>query len=173
MADGRPGRPSPPVAPDSLAERLRQVQARSNIPTDKEFAELAGVSRSTMSAYLNGHQVPKYQTLHRIAEATETDFFWLKDGYKNIPSHPIRPSRHSETMRVPASYGSVLGEVEPLAFREILNAVDRIVAWRDFNLMAEDRAKLAIKAHDFILSSIERSDVHDSSKSPQSSDSDR
>jgi transcriptional regulator with XRE-family HTH domain len=63
--------------PDSLADRLRIVQAKAGFKTDREFAQVAGVARSTMSQYLSGDSTPRPATLHRIAAATGTDLNWL------------------------------------------------------------------------------------------------
>ena len=63
--------------PDSLAERLRIVQAKAGFRTDREFAQVAGVARSTMSQYLSGDSTPRPATLHRISAATGVDFNWL------------------------------------------------------------------------------------------------
>jgi transcriptional regulator with XRE-family HTH domain len=65
------------LPPDSLADRLRIVQAKAGFKTDREFAQVAGVARSTMSSYLSGDSTPRPATLHRISSETGVDYNWL------------------------------------------------------------------------------------------------
>ncbi|WP_297492499.1 helix-turn-helix domain-containing protein [Acidocella sp.] len=72
--------------PLDLAGRLRLVRLKSGVANDFQFAQLAGVARSSMSLYLNGKQRPKNSTLHRIAKATKVDLNWLLGT--ELPNEP-------------------------------------------------------------------------------------
>jgi transcriptional regulator with XRE-family HTH domain len=69
----------PPLGGDlAFPDRLRTVQEKLGLRRDKQFADLIGVSRATMSAYLNGNQYPREQVLRRIAAEGGVALNWLR-----------------------------------------------------------------------------------------------
>ena len=57
------------VAGYDFARRLRRVVALTGL-SQADFADLCGLSRQTLSQYLNGRTEPKWSTLRRIMRAT-------------------------------------------------------------------------------------------------------
>jgi transcriptional regulator with XRE-family HTH domain len=95
------------VPAESLADRLRTAKLKGGIKNDADFAKIAGVARSSMSAYLNGKQIPKPPTLHRIANATGVDLNWLLG------------TEHTSPLAIP---GDVLGQDCALLTPEMLDS---------------------------------------------------
>jgi transcriptional regulator with XRE-family HTH domain len=70
-------------AGESIGDRLRIIQNQLGIEKDVDFANLIGVSRSSLSEYFSGKQTPRPQVLRRIATKTNSDINWLAG--KSVP----------------------------------------------------------------------------------------
>ncbi len=140
---------SSPGLDRTLAGRLRLVQMRANIKSDKDFAEMAGVSRPTMSAYLSGKQSPRAPVLIRIAEATGTDLAWLRGSSEIAGLSPRTEEREpTQWTELPSSYGSPYGRVEMVAIAEFSSGIKRLELALGRHLDAERRVHLAVRLHD-------------------------
>lgn len=123
---------------DSVAERLRFVQNRRQIRTDREFAELVGVARSTMSAYFKGTQIPRPAVLHRIAAATQTDVNWLLGL--------LPETQASESISLPNSYAVPgIADANLVALEHFSSGIRRLEAAVNHPLTAEQRVALAVR----------------------------
>ncbi len=123
---------------DSVAERLRFVQSRRKIKTDREFAELVGVARSSMSAYFKGTQIPRPSVLHRIAAATHTDVNWLLG---------LLPETQSpESISLADSYAVPgISDANLVTLEHFSSGIRRLEAAVNHPLTAEQRVALAVR----------------------------
>lgn len=65
--------------PDAFRERLKDMVSKSEY-TQKELAQLVGVSEVAFSRYVTGERVPKPQVLANIATALHTTSEYLVNG---------------------------------------------------------------------------------------------
>lgn len=64
-----------------LAERLKEKRAKKKF-TQKDVAELLGISQSTYAYYESGRNEPDLETLKKIADIYETSLDYLAGRYK-------------------------------------------------------------------------------------------
>lgn len=165
MADGKPGRPGVDVPANSIAARLKLVQARSDIETDGQFADIAGVVRSTMSAYLNGHKKPSLRILHRIAERTGTDVNWLR--YGDLPTPEERSQNLVDILRtaeqnapfridkVPRDFGARHEEFDMVAIDQLAMVIRRIALWRGRSTDPDFVVRFAVRLQDEVIDAVD------------------
>lgn len=80
-----------------LADRMRRTLRVSGV-TAQEIADYLGVSRTSVSNWINGRVTPSRQTLMLWALATEYPLSWLESGVEPDPSEPtagIEPATYS------------------------------------------------------------------------------
>ena len=87
-------------------ERLAEMIKAKGL-SQKELAQLAGVTEAAMSHYVKGDRIPRASVLVRIAEALGTTADYLMNGnvpgadtLKNILDRHAR-NRHKEVIRLP------------------------------------------------------------------------
>ena len=80
-----------------LPDRLNKALDVSGV-SSTEMAEYLGVSRNTISNYINGRTVPKTQTLRLWAMRTGAPLEWLQTGELNEKApHPDGPGEGQES----------------------------------------------------------------------------
>ncbi len=62
-----------------LADRMRKALRTSGVGS-MEMADYLGVTRATVSNWINGHVKPSLQSLRLWAMRTGVDFDWLRTG---------------------------------------------------------------------------------------------
>lgn len=67
-------------ADKAFIERLRAAVKNSSYPLQKEFADAAGISATSLSEYINGKSEPNRPTLIAIANTAGVSFDWLATG---------------------------------------------------------------------------------------------
>jgi len=87
------------------ADRMRKSLRVSGL-TVHEMAEYLGVTRGTVSTWINGHIAPSTQTMMLWAMRTGVPFEWLTDGVDTTATAPCprprprwRPSSHRRRIR--------------------------------------------------------------------------
>ncbi|MCV7102534.1 helix-turn-helix domain-containing protein [Mycobacterium palustre] len=78
------------VPPWDIADRLRKSLRESDIGV-QEMADYLGVSRNTVSAWINGRGPINPESLPKWAELTGFPLGWLEDGDSNGPQPPRPP----------------------------------------------------------------------------------
>ena len=68
----------------TLADRLVKARRWAGLEQE-ELAEKAGIARSSMSKYENGHSVPRRPVLISWALATGVSLAWLETGDETTP----------------------------------------------------------------------------------------
>lgn len=61
----------------SFKERLSELRKEKDISQEK-FADLIGVSKSTISMYENGNRTPDFETEEKIADFFNVDLDYLR-----------------------------------------------------------------------------------------------
>ena len=64
---------------EQIAQRFREFMAKID-RTGKNLAKAVGISDTSISRYLNGHQVPESLVLRRISDLTDLNIDWLLTG---------------------------------------------------------------------------------------------
>lgn len=74
----------------NMADRLRKARESAQLE-QSDLVEVTGLSRTTISAYENGHVAPRKSNLRLWAMATGVPVSWLENG--DTPRGPNRPPR--------------------------------------------------------------------------------
>lgn len=72
------------------ADRIRRALRIAGLPVS-ELADYLGVTRGTVSSWINGRISPSIQSLRLIALRTGVPYEWLRDGWAPWGSNP-RPA---------------------------------------------------------------------------------
>lgn len=74
----------------ALAEKIKQIRERNGM-TQKQVAELMGISQQAYGQYESGSRKPKSETLQRIAQALNVRLyeFFLDDSCEKLPVEPL------------------------------------------------------------------------------------
>ena len=90
--DGRMATTTVPAAPShtpipqwTLADRLTKARRHAGLE-QPELADMIGIARSSLSAYENGHRIPRRPVLLSWALATGVPLEWLTDGSRSCPA---------------------------------------------------------------------------------------
>lgn len=70
-----------------VADRLRKALRTADVGV-QEMAEYLGVSRNTVSTWINGRIEPKVSTLRLVAMRCGVDYEWLRTGTTSDPQKP-------------------------------------------------------------------------------------
>ncbi len=73
-----------------LSDRMRKCLSHSGIGVS-EIADYFGVSRNTVSSWINGRVVPTVQTMRLWSLKTGVDYDWLKTGKAPHPEEDEGP----------------------------------------------------------------------------------
>ncbi len=167
---GRPQRSAAEVELlQALGRNIEVARVNAGVRSAAEIARNVGVSEASMSAYIRGKQRPSPDILRKISDFLGVS---LGDLMPSIPGAP-HPAPRSPTLisehhhrsdlfsevdpiRLPKSYESRSGEVDPVALAELQAAINRLLLWRRKQMGAERLVRFAVRLHDEILDEIER-----------------
>ncbi len=71
--------------------------------TDTRLAEIIGISRSTVSLWMNGKRVPKLEYKIKLADALGVSLNWLETGQDILPEHHLTGHHSAGSGRLPPS----------------------------------------------------------------------
>lgn len=101
--------PATPLAiPEwDLADRMRKALRHADVGV-AQMATYLGVTRGTISTWINGRIHPSTQTIRLWALRTGVPFEWLKDGYlptsaRRADLRPSQPLRYLRPLLTPAA----------------------------------------------------------------------
>ena len=153
----------------ALGRNIDVARVNAGVRSAAEIARNVGVSEASMSAYIRGKQRPSPDILRKIAEFLGVSVESLLSSIPAPPQGapiPSAPSSRLENqrdllsgvdpIRLPKSYESRSGEVDPVALAELQAAINRLLLWRRKQMGAERLVRFAVRLHDEILDEIER-----------------
>lgn len=88
---------------EQIAQRFREFMAKID-QTGKNLARAVGISDTTVSRYLNGHQVPESLVLRRISDLTDLNIDWLLTG----KGEPLKTGPDNVHMSMPLPSGETV-----------------------------------------------------------------
>lgn len=75
----------------SLQNRIREIMKKKNL-TQKELANIMGISQPALSLYLGG-RIPPVKILSRLAKFADTTIEWLLTGQDSFRSGQVREAQ--------------------------------------------------------------------------------
>lgn len=97
----------------NLGDRLRKSMELSKVSV-ADMATAFGVSRDTVSRWINNRTKPSAAVLHLWATGCGVDEEWLKTGTPSVEASKIATVRAMEAMKAAAMEGDGLSLVHPL-----------------------------------------------------------